>query len=111
MSTNSGGFITPSADASGGRSSEARSTPQLPSMRRVSSDYEGSEVSSRRDSLTRSSRRLFRDNSIGQRSSSTRSVLSFGSSGSAINPKASVSDGWALRCLDRHRYILVLCME
>ncbi|CAN0414832.1 unnamed protein product, partial [Ascophyllum nodosum] len=91
MSTNSGGFITPSADASGGRSSEARSTPQLPSMRRVSSDYEGSEVSSRRDSLTRSSRRLFRDNSIGQRSSSTRSVLSFGSSGSAINPKASVS--------------------
>ena len=110
MSTNSGGFITPSADASGGRSSKARSTPRLTSMRRASSDYEGSEVSSRRGSLTRSSRRLFRDNSIGQRSSSTQSVLSYESSGSTINPKASVSDGWTLRCLDRHRYIYTVVL-
>ena len=64
-----------------------------------SSEDDASEVASMTDSLTRSSRGLFRDNSVGQKGCSTRSVLAHGCS-------ALVSDGWTLRCLDRHRYIL-----
>ena len=64
--------------------------------RSPSSEDDASEVASMNDSLTWSSRRLFRDNSVG----------SHGSSGSIVHPRALVSDGWTLRCLDRHRYTL-----
>ncbi|CAN0454410.1 unnamed protein product, partial [Ascophyllum nodosum] len=45
-----------------------------------SSEDDASEVASMTDSLTRSSRGLFRDNSVGQKGCSTRSVLAHGCS-------------------------------